>query len=106
MGRCLACGVSGRSEKDFICDQCGHPKKTMVVCQGCQQRTDLTLAGPKKIEDFFSKVEPSIDWALVADKNVSLGTTIAVPNCPVCRTKKKDLPVGKALIYRIRGTAI
>ncbi len=100
-GRCLACGVVGQRENDFICENCGHSRKTMVVCSQCKKRTDLTLVGPTMIKEFFAKIDPSIEWTVVADKNISRGTTIVVSVCSSCRGKKK-LPVGKTLIYKIR----
>lgn len=101
-GLCLACGAVGCSEADFICAQCGDPKKTMVVCRGCKNRIDLTIAGSAKIKEFFAAIDPSINWAMVANKNVSCGTTIVTPVCSLCRGRK-ELPVGMTLIYKVRG---
>lgn len=97
---CLACGVAGCGNKDYICGKCGDPEKTMMVCRGCRKRTDLTLAGPTMIKDFFAKINPS----LVADNvNISRGTTIVIPVCSSCRGNRNNLPNGKALIYKVRG---
>ncbi|MEY4722929.1 MAG: hypothetical protein RLZZ324_442 [Candidatus Parcubacteria bacterium] len=43
-GHCKACGVEGRSQKDFICDRCYDPQRNLVFCERCRHRFEATSA--------------------------------------------------------------
>ena len=90
-GSCDICGVVGRTEKNFICQDCGDPLKIILTCTKCHSRMDLTEVDPKKMEDTFGRPIP-------------FGTAIAVPWCDECVTKREEMK-GKALIYRVRPPA-
>lgn len=90
-GKCDICGVIGRTEKNFICENCGDPIKIIITCTKCHSRLDLTEVDPKKLEDMFGRPIP-------------FGTAIAAPWCFDC-TPEPEERKGKALLYRVRPPA-
>lgn len=98
-GRCVICQRIGQGEKDFICEDCGHPEKTMLVCR-CGKRQDLTPLGPESIMTFLQTFSRGADWAKSSAQDIHLGITFFVPSCYYC-SNNNDVS-GEALVYRIR----
>ena len=98
-GRCVVCQRLGRGEKDFICEDCGHPEKTILVCQ-CGKRQDLTPLGPESIKTFLQTFNLGDDWTKSSAPDIHLGFTISVPSCSFCSDNNEVS--GEALVYRIR----
>ncbi len=46
-GKCDICRVVGRTEKNFICQDCGDPLKIIFTFTNCHFRIDLTQEDPK-----------------------------------------------------------
>lgn len=100
-GRCIFCQRIGRGKKDFICEDCGHPEKSMVVCR-CGMRKDLTLLSPETISEFFNQFCQVFDlWTTTTTHVIAKGVTISVPACPDCFHKDRKV-TGDVLIYRVR----
>jgi hypothetical protein len=90
-GKCDICGVVGRTERNFICQDCGDPLKIILTCTKCHFRMDLTQEDPKILESMFGR-------------HIPFGTAIAAPWCFDCTSHPEERK-GKALLYRVRPPA-
>lgn len=44
LARCVICGRMADGDKDFICENCGHPEKIMLHCGGCRTSRDIDIS--------------------------------------------------------------
>jgi hypothetical protein len=68
LGRCIICGVIGRTVRDFICEECGNPNKIIHTCTNCGSRIDFTGIAIDKLKKAFGP-------------NIGIGCAIAAPFC-------------------------
>ncbi len=107
-GECVLCHVVGQGEKDFICEQCGHPEKIILTCRSCGSHMDLTDQRAEAIRRFLRTVvielssEGSEDVEeLIYRQEFLPGTAISISSCISCPEEKEtgvDLK-----IYSIRN---
>ncbi len=72
-GHCVVCGVEGRGQRDFICEDCGGPDKNVLFCERCRTRTEVTEEAVRLVERHAGKPIPR-----------RLGVTLKVSSCQAC----------------------
>jgi len=89
-GRCVVCGVRGRGDKDFLCENCANPEKNYYACTTCELLEEIDLEQLKLLKQ-ASELEFPIKG----------GVTIKVSSCHRCDPEmKKNVEI---MAYATKG---
>lgn len=74
LGRCIICGVIGKGQKDFICENCGGPDKIIMTCTVCGDHMDLSELKQSDLANMESFI----------GRQLKPGMAVASQGCPNC----------------------
>lgn len=87
-GRCVICGVEGRTRNDFVCGDCGDPLDTTLYCERCGRRLGLQAQVAESLLQEYG----------FGDRDIR-GLVFKVTACSRCMT---DDEIANVALYRVR----
>jgi ribosomal protein L32 len=64
-GHCVVCGVRGRGQRDFICQNCGDHSRTNIVCGRCGEKNVATPRAIKLLGTYSELDIPKVPGVVI-----------------------------------------